>query len=176
MLSLSCACLLRSCSLAVVAHTRLKLHIVESCTAPLAPPRSAISLRRALSPRDNRVAGLANTSRRYKTHTATAGDIHTRPTLLCDTVPRPSATPATATMLGFHHFGTFLLFAATILLLVSTITSPVVDGMAIAKVRRLRPRRLGKALTSTSQASLKGLNNAATVNFGALGYCIVVPK
>ncbi|BGP29409.1 hypothetical protein JCM10296v2_001148 [Rhodotorula toruloides] len=57
-------------------------------------------------------------------------------------------------MLGFHHFGTFLLFAATILLLVSTISSPVVDRMAIAK------------------ASLRG--NSATVNFGALGYCIRV--
>lgn len=74
-------------------------------------------------------------------------------------------------MLGFHHFGTFLLFAATILLLVSTITSPVVDRMAIAKVCTI-PRLTATPLTLFPQASLRG--NSATVNFGALGYCIRV--
>ncbi|GAA5871852.1 hypothetical protein JCM8547_003287 [Rhodosporidiobolus lusitaniae] len=58
-------------------------------------------------------------------------------------------------MLGFHHIGTFLLFAASILLLVSTITTPVINDIALAK------------------ASFSVGSVSATVNLGALGYCII---
>ncbi|GAA6006101.1 hypothetical protein JCM10207_000523 [Rhodosporidiobolus poonsookiae] len=57
-------------------------------------------------------------------------------------------------MLGFHHFGTFLLFCAVVLLVVATITSPVVDHMSLAK----------------ASFSVGGID--ATVYFGVLGYCI----
>ncbi|BGP19010.1 hypothetical protein JCM10213v2_007090 [Rhodosporidiobolus nylandii] len=58
-------------------------------------------------------------------------------------------------MLGFHHFGTFLLFAASILLLVATISAPVVDRLALAR----------------ASFSVGGVS--ATINLGALGYCVV---
>jgi len=51
----------------------------------------------------------------------------------------------------FHHIGTFLLFAATILLLVTTISSPVVNDIALMKV--------------------KYENSRSTVTFGTFGYC-----
>ncbi|KAB5572613.1 SUR7/PalI family-domain-containing protein [Coniochaeta sp. 2T2.1] len=51
----------------------------------------------------------------------------------------------------FHHIGTFLLFAATILLLVTTISSPVVNDIALVKV--------------------KYLNSRSTVTYGTFGYC-----
>ncbi|KAF4609813.1 hypothetical protein G7Y89_g15810 [Cudoniella acicularis] len=56
----------------------------------------------------------------------------------------------------FHHIGTFLLFAASILLLITTITSPVVNDIAILKVK------LSDGTTS--------------VNFGTFGYCISGPN
>ncbi|GAA5885118.1 hypothetical protein JCM6882_007236 [Rhodosporidiobolus microsporus] len=59
-------------------------------------------------------------------------------------------------MLGFHHFGTFLLFAASILLIVATITAPVVNNIALAK------------------ASFTVGSTKTTVNLGTLGYCILV--
>lgn len=34
----------------------------------------------------------------------------------------------------FHHIGTFFLFAATILLLIASISSPVIDGISILRV------------------------------------------
>ncbi|BGP37412.1 hypothetical protein JCM10450v2_001322 [Rhodotorula kratochvilovae] len=57
-------------------------------------------------------------------------------------------------MLGFHHFGTFLLFAATILLLVSSITSPVINDMPIAR------------------ATMNVGSNPIKANFGVFGYCL----
>jgi len=57
-------------------------------------------------------------------------------------------------MLGFHHIGTFLLFAATILLLVASITSPVINDMPIARA------------TVTSGV------NSVRANFGVFGYCL----
>ncbi|GAA5918595.1 hypothetical protein JCM21900_000415 [Sporobolomyces salmonicolor] len=59
-------------------------------------------------------------------------------------------------MLGFHHFGTFLLFAASILLLISTITAPVVNSLALAK------------------ATITIDGYSGTLDLGALGYCLKV--
>ncbi|GAA5875299.1 hypothetical protein JCM1840_001922 [Sporobolomyces johnsonii] len=59
-------------------------------------------------------------------------------------------------MLGFHHFGTFLLFAASILLLISTITAPIVDSRALAK------------------ATITIDGYSGTLNLGALGYCLKI--
>lgn len=50
-----------------------------------------------------------------------------------------------------HHIGTFLLFAATILLLITTISSPVVNDIAILKVSR---------------------PDSSSVTFGTFGYCL----
>ncbi|GAA6034976.1 hypothetical protein JCM8097_002122 [Rhodosporidiobolus ruineniae] len=58
-------------------------------------------------------------------------------------------------MLGFHHFGSFLLFAASILLLVATITAPVVNSLALAKAK-------------FSSGSID-----ISVNLGTLGYCVL---
>lgn len=57
----------------------------------------------------------------------------------------------------FHHIGSFLLFAATILLLVVTISSPVVDNISMLKVD------LGNA-TSEHQSA---------ITFGTFGWCTV---
>ncbi|GAA5929183.1 hypothetical protein JCM3775_006757 [Rhodotorula graminis] len=58
-------------------------------------------------------------------------------------------------MLGFHHFGTFLLFAATILLIIASITSPVVNNIALAR------------------ATVSIGVNQIRANFGVFGYCLV---
>ncbi|KAH8911907.1 pali-domain-containing protein [Coniochaeta sp. PMI_546] len=55
----------------------------------------------------------------------------------------------------FHHIGTFLLFAATILLLITCISSPVVNDLAILKVD------LGNRASSYH----------STVTFGTFGFC-----
>lgn len=58
---------------------------------------------------------------------------------------------------GFlHHLGTFLLLAATILLIITCISSPVVPSISLLKVE-LRQRFVD--------------NNHATVTFGSFGYC-----
>jgi len=51
----------------------------------------------------------------------------------------------------FHHIATFLLFVATILLLIPSISSPVVNDLSLLKV---------------------SLTNGSTVTFGAWGHCI----
>jgi len=56
-----------------------------------------------------------------------------------------------------HHVGTFLLFAAAILLLVTTITAPVVGDLAILKVM----------LTNFTD-----IRNSS-VTFGTFGYCVL---
>jgi hypothetical protein len=56
----------------------------------------------------------------------------------------------------FHHIGTFLLFVATILLLITCISAPVVHDLAILRVD------LG------NQAS----TDHANVAFGTFGYCV----
>jgi len=50
----------------------------------------------------------------------------------------------------FHHVGTFLLFAASILLLVTTITAPVVTNLSILYVN------LG----------------SSSITYGTFGYCV----
>jgi uncharacterized membrane protein len=57
----------------------------------------------------------------------------------------------------FHHVGTFLLLVATALLLVTTITSPVINDMGILRVN-LSNR------TSSSRSA---------VSFGTFGYCVL---
>lgn len=52
----------------------------------------------------------------------------------------------------FHHMGTFLLLAATVLLLITTITAPVVNSISMLDVK---------------------LANGSTVSFGTFGYCIL---
>jgi hypothetical protein len=52
----------------------------------------------------------------------------------------------------FHHIGTFLLFAATVLLIITCITAPVVNDLSILKVEL-------------------GGNDRSTVSFGTFGYC-----
>ena len=52
---------------------------------------------------------------------------------------------------GVHLIGVFLILAAAILLLIATITSPVVNDLALMKV---------------------SLNNGSTVTFGSFGYCV----
>lgn len=55
----------------------------------------------------------------------------------------------------FHHIGTFLLFAATILLIITCISAPVVNDLAILRVD------LGDRPTSYH----------STVTFGTFGWC-----
>jgi hypothetical protein len=57
----------------------------------------------------------------------------------------------------FHHFGTFLLFVAAILLLITTISAPVIGDIAILKVM----------LTNRSD-----IRNSS-VTFGTFGHCVL---
>ena len=57
----------------------------------------------------------------------------------------------------FHHVGTFLLFGAAVLLLITTITAPVVNDFAILKV------------TLTNRSSIRN----SSVTFGTFGYCVL---
>jgi hypothetical protein len=57
----------------------------------------------------------------------------------------------------FHHVGTFLLFVAAILLLITTISAPVVKDIAILKV------------TLTNKTDLRN----SSVTFGTFGHCIL---
>lgn len=56
----------------------------------------------------------------------------------------------------FHHVGTFLLFASAILLLITTISAPVVNDISIFKV------------TLTNQSTQRN----SSVTFGTFGYCV----
>jgi len=55
----------------------------------------------------------------------------------------------------FHHIGTFLLFAATIFLIITDISAPVADEIALLKVK------------------LGSNANGDEVSFGTFGYCII---
>jgi len=57
----------------------------------------------------------------------------------------------------FHHFGTFLLLAAWVLLLVTSISSPVVNDLSILKV----------TLTNRSDVRF------SSVTFGSFGHCVL---
>ncbi|KAK4121025.1 pali-domain-containing protein [Parathielavia appendiculata] len=54
----------------------------------------------------------------------------------------------------FHHIGTFLLFSATVLLIITCISAPVVDDLALLKVE------------------LGGNTRGRTVTFGTFGWCV----
>lgn len=56
----------------------------------------------------------------------------------------------------FHHIGTFLLFAGAVLLLITTISAPVVNNISILKVH----------LSDRSTAGY------SSVTFGTFGYCM----
>jgi len=56
-----------------------------------------------------------------------------------------------------HHFGTFLLFAAFVLLLVTSISSPVINDLSILKV----------TLTNSSDV------RHSSVTFGSFGHCVL---
>lgn len=62
----------------------------------------------------------------------------------------------------FHHVGTFLIFAAAVLLLITTISAPVINDIAILKVK----------LTNSSSI------RHSSVTFGTFGHCVldVAPK
>jgi hypothetical protein len=57
----------------------------------------------------------------------------------------------------FHHIGTFLLFAATVLLIITDISAPVVKNIAILKVN------LGNQTGG----------HHTSVVFGTFGHCIL---
>lgn len=57
----------------------------------------------------------------------------------------------------FHHVGTFLLFAAFVLLLVTSISSPVINDLSMLKV---------KLTNGTS-------HHHSSVSFGSFGYCVI---
>lgn len=56
----------------------------------------------------------------------------------------------------FHHIGTFLLFAATVLLIITCISSPVVNEISIL----------------TIELGGNAAQDHSTVTFGTFGYCI----
>jgi len=58
---------------------------------------------------------------------------------------------------AFHHVGTFLLFAAAVLLLITTISAPVIHDIAIMKV------------TLTNHSALRN----SSVTFGTFGHCVL---
>jgi hypothetical protein len=57
----------------------------------------------------------------------------------------------------FHHIGTFLLFVAAILLLITTITAPVIRDISMLKVY----------LTNFTD-----IRNSS-ITFGTFGYCVL---
>ena len=57
----------------------------------------------------------------------------------------------------FHHVGTFLLFAAAILLLITTISAPVIGDIAILKVML------------TNKTDIRN----SSVTFGTFGHCVL---
>jgi len=74
------------------------------------------------------------------------------------TDPSAEVIPAKMARTGvFHHVGTFLLFAAAILLLITTISAPVIGDIAILKV------------TLTNQSALRH----SSVTFGTFGHCVL---
>ncbi|GAW16237.1 hypothetical protein ANO14919_056600 [Xylariales sp. No.14919] len=62
----------------------------------------------------------------------------------------------------FHHFGTFFLFAATILLIITDISAPVVSSISLLKVE----------LGTNQRSRLIDNDRFPTVTFGTFGYCL----
>ncbi|KAJ8115346.1 hypothetical protein ONZ43_g4688 [Nemania bipapillata] len=66
---------------------------------------------------------------------------------------------------GFiHHIGTFFLFAATVLLIITDISAPVVSDISLLKVELGTNRR--------SNLFNNEDDRFPTVTFGTFGYCI----
>ncbi|TGJ84935.1 hypothetical protein E0Z10_g3843 [Xylaria hypoxylon] len=64
---------------------------------------------------------------------------------------------------GFiHHIGTFFLLAATVLLIVTDISAPVVSDISILKVE----------IGTNQRTSLTDNDRFPTITFGTFGYCI----
>lgn len=57
----------------------------------------------------------------------------------------------------FHHVGTLFLFAAAILLLITTISAPIVNDISLLEV------------TLTNSSALRH----SSVTFGTFGYCVL---
>jgi len=57
----------------------------------------------------------------------------------------------------FHHIGTFLLLAATVLLIITCISAPVVNNISLMKVE------IGNRFDSGSDSSIA---------FGTFGWCV----
>lgn len=65
---------------------------------------------------------------------------------------------------GFiHHIGTFFLFAATILLIITDISAPVVSDISILKIELGTNR--GSSVFRDDD------DNIPTITFGTFGYC-----
>ncbi|KAI1442644.1 pali-domain-containing protein [Annulohypoxylon stygium] len=64
----------------------------------------------------------------------------------------------------FHHIGTFLLFAATVLLIITDISAPVVNSISMLKID----------LNGDSSSSSFNSNNDRnpSITFGTFGYCV----
>lgn len=57
----------------------------------------------------------------------------------------------------FHHIGTFFLLAATVLLIITTISAPVVNDIGLLKV----------TLSNATN------DHYSEVSFGTFGYCVL---
>lgn len=57
----------------------------------------------------------------------------------------------------FHHIGSFFLLAATVLLVITSISAPVVNNIGLLKV-------------TLSNATI---DNWSQVSFGTFGYCVL---
>jgi hypothetical protein len=57
----------------------------------------------------------------------------------------------------FHHIGTFLLLVATVLLIITSITAPVVNDLGLMKVK----------LSNATN------DHYSEVSFGTFGYCVL---
>ncbi|KAI0885930.1 pali-domain-containing protein [Annulohypoxylon maeteangense] len=62
----------------------------------------------------------------------------------------------------FHHIGTFLLFAATVLLIITDISAPVVNSISLLKID----------LNGASSSSFNNNNRSPSITFGTFGYCV----
>lgn len=57
----------------------------------------------------------------------------------------------------FHHIGTFLLLVSTVLLIITSITAPVVNDLGLMKVK----------LSNATN------DHYSEVSFGTFGYCVL---
>ncbi|KAI1270498.1 pali-domain-containing protein [Xylariaceae sp. FL1019] len=62
----------------------------------------------------------------------------------------------------FHHIGTFFLFAATILLIITDISAPVVSSISLLRIE----------IGTTKDQDLTDQGNFPSITFGTFGYCL----